>query len=95
MSGIVSNPWKLVFEVFDTILLILLEPLPRARHPQLKCHQLPVSRKLSRASVQNNIVTKHAKNFEHKQRNASANKALSLKLLLKVICIESMCNPKM
>lgn len=31
-----------VVDVFDTIQLILLQPLPRGRSPQLSCYQSPV-----------------------------------------------------
>ena len=39
VNGMQSNH---VFDVFDTTPLILLQPLPRARPPQLRCHKPPV-----------------------------------------------------
>ena len=36
------SPGNHVFDVFDTIPRILLQSLPRARPPQLRCHQPPV-----------------------------------------------------
>ena len=37
-----QTPGNHVSDVFDTISLVLLRPLPRARPPQLRCHQPPV-----------------------------------------------------
>ena len=47
MSGMALMEWHQthgnhVFDVFDTIPLILLQPLPWASPPQLRCHQPPV-----------------------------------------------------
>ena len=47
MAGTASMEWHQthgnnVFDVFDTIPLILLQPLPQPRPPQLRCHQPPV-----------------------------------------------------
>ena len=39
VNGMVS---KHVFDVFDTVPLIALQPVSRARPPQLTCHQPPV-----------------------------------------------------
>jgi hypothetical protein len=39
VNGMASNH---VFDVFDIVSLILLQPLPRTRSPQLRCHQPPV-----------------------------------------------------
>ena len=47
MSGMEQMEWcqthgNLLFELFDSIPLIPLHPLPWARPPQLRCHQPPV-----------------------------------------------------
>ena len=44
-AGTEQMEWHLetnVFDVFDTIPLILLQSLPQARSAQLRCHQPPV-----------------------------------------------------
>ena len=50
-----------VFDVFDTIPVIWIQPLPRARPHQLRCHQPPVSESQPKqiANASNTFVETH------------------------------------